>query len=421
MGKRTLFNLPYSRAKCLLLVCLALNTASHLAEATCALIVVASTGRNEAPIFAVDSRGEFVAIADPADDKPVRVFALPPKETTLFDPPANAKFEIETPLGSRVTSMAFGRLGDHVLRFAVGYSDGDANVYDVLSAIDPRSPTERKQLYSLRRHRGPVSHLLFTPDSKLLLSVSQNRAHLWIQDVPCRTLSLKFTRAEAHEGNIIAADFSRDGYELVTAADDGSVRLWNLLEIFASPHHQRMVGKALEGNVEPITTGALGVHGSRYVAGTSQGTVILWDFDTKGYRLRDSSDSSVIGLDVSSVRNSALSTHADGTARVWDLSTRKIVGRIKMPEGLGIVRSFFMNDGQRILSMHRNGFLRLWNLAKPNPQTLQLQEDSETYTPVSAAFVGFSFLPGRKFVTSLDDGTVRFGHYSYPRRLGGPK
>jgi WD40 repeat protein len=68
-----------------------------------------------------------------------------------------------------------------------------------------------------------ISSITFSPDGSKILTTSQD----WTaQLVDVRSAGI-ITAFVGHQQSVESGGFSADGREVVTASDDGSVRLWN--------------------------------------------------------------------------------------------------------------------------------------------------------------------------------------------------
>ena len=105
----------------------------------------------------------------------------------------------------------------------------------------------------------------------------------------------------------------------------------------------------------------------------ADGTVRLWDVSTRaqiGAPLTVPSNGidSVDGVGFSPDGKLLATAGADGTVRLWDVSTRAQIGApITVPSsiGHGIVGVAFSPDGKTLATAGEDGTVRLWNVAFP--------------------------------------------------------
>jgi WD40 repeat protein len=129
----------------------------------------------------------------------------------------------------------------------------------------------------LEGHTAPVTAVAFSPDGQSIVTASEdNTARLW---KPSKTTPAThedntakvWRRSEnppfstiilyGHEDQVTAASFSSDGHWVLTAGDDGTVRLWGtetgrLLAVFYG-HQQAVASMALRSDQQQIVTASL--------------------------------------------------------------------------------------------------------------------------------------------------------------------
>src|SRR5262249_21033527 len=79
-----------------------------------------------------------------------------------------------------------------------------------------------EECLSFRRHAGPVSAVVFSPDGKTLASSGNRTIRLW--DV---STGRERTALVGHTAKVNAVCFRGDGQALASAGDDGTIRLWD--------------------------------------------------------------------------------------------------------------------------------------------------------------------------------------------------
>ncbi len=88
-------------------------------------------------------------------------------------------------------------------------------------ALSPDGAAKVKATATLAGHRGPVFGIAFSPDGRLLASVSYDRTlRLWYVAAGKEAASLPLP------GMGTAVAFSADGRRLATACVDGTITLW---------------------------------------------------------------------------------------------------------------------------------------------------------------------------------------------------
>jgi WD40 repeat protein len=96
-------------------------------------------------------------------------------------------------------------------RFAVGYPDGTARVWEARSG----------RLLAELPHAGPVHDVAFSSDGRFLVTASGDAPTIW--DLASqRPLGQLF----GHDAAVLTVDFSPEGFSVVSSGDDQSVRLW---------------------------------------------------------------------------------------------------------------------------------------------------------------------------------------------------
>ena len=116
----------------------------------------------------------------------------------------------------------------------------------------------------LRGHRGYVNALAFSPDSKHLLTGSDDgTARVW----NARSGALERT-LRGHEGTVRSVSYSDDGQRIATAGSDGTVRVW------PADGGDAVI---LVGHEGPVNTARFDGHGDRLVSAGDDGTIRVWD------------------------------------------------------------------------------------------------------------------------------------------------
>jgi WD40 repeat protein len=116
---------------------------------------------------------------------------------------------------------------------------------------------------SLRGHEGTVLDLAFSPDSTKVVTACED-GKLRIFSVPGWNLLQTLT---GHNGPVHWAEFSPDGKWLVSAGEDKTARVWSV--------EDGKLQETLEESKEPLLTVSFSPNGE-YFAASSEKAVLLW-------------------------------------------------------------------------------------------------------------------------------------------------
>jgi WD40 repeat protein len=241
--------------------------------------------------------------------------------------------------------------------------------------------------------------------------------------------------AQASEGKTYVADPSPDGRGIVTAGQDGKVRLWRLGRVLAgrtltthgapalsvaySPNGKSVASVAYDGEVAvtPVSGGPrkvlLHLGGGEFglsvdsapgklVVGTSAGAVWL-------IRTAAGAKPRVLGRHTTAkTRVYAVASNRDGTkvvsggndgrAYIWDVASGR---SIALRPGATVWGTSFSPDGRRVATAGSDGRVRLWDARTGAADGQPLRVDDQPLASVRFA------ADGRRVVTTGDDGAVR--------------
>ncbi|WP_157112857.1 WD40 repeat domain-containing protein [Nocardia speluncae] len=264
---------------------------------------------------------------------------------------------------------------------ATGSGDGTVRLWD---------PVTGKQIYEPRDQPGGVARVAFSPDDHTLAVSRGDTVRLWDPVTGQQTGEL----LDRIHGDVGPVAFSPDGRALVTASGLG-VQWWD-------PVAQQALGPPLPGHSSSLTSVAFGpdnrtlvtsdttgvilwdpvasqhlppehtraIHEAAFspdgriiAAGTSDGTVLLWDPDTRqqtGEPL--TGHTGIIYAVAFSPDSHILATGSDdGTVRLWDPDTGKQIGEPLTGHTGGVGSVAFSPDGRVLAVGSGNGTVRLWD------------------------------------------------------------
>jgi WD40 repeat protein len=286
------------------------------------------------------------------------------------------------------------------------------------AAGDGRTPTEWRERFAFTNHAGGFTSLAFSPDGGTLAMSGAGGAGRVIRLVEVETGSQKAQR-RGHLNDISSLAFTRDGQALLSASDDGTVRVWDPMPgakeksvhgfarnsistewrtygpaLCLSPDGRHLLSvytnqtfsvwdtlRLAEGERHPLpftnTTSAAVAPGGRLAAfGSRRGQVMLWEAETGQarsfawpgtntiHRLVFSLDGRFLaaGDDTKTPSETTATIHDPRrTVRVWEVGSRKET-HVFSTDGAFPVSLTFSADSRALLAGFWKGSLKLWPL-----------------------------------------------------------
>ena len=121
----------------------------------------------------------------------------------------------------------------------------------------------RTQLWSLFGYGDPVASVTFSPDGHLLAAAAGRRAQVWEASSAQRIQTLE------HHATLTSALFGADGNLLAAGSTDGSVALWDL--------SSKRLFRSLSGHMDAVQSIAFSSDVRLLASGSADRTVKLWD------------------------------------------------------------------------------------------------------------------------------------------------
>ena len=294
-----------------------------------------------------------------------------------------------------VKSATFSRDG----RFVVTASyDKTARVWDTATG---------RELAVLRGHTDKVTKASFSPDSLSIASSSfDGTARIWESAVgwpKAGLLALEGPGDTLFDKKLVAANFSPDGRFVVTSgvpwsAGDKTARIWET--------GSGRIRDAIPGYARRIG-GGHGIDGFRVVFSPA-GKIALFDPENKGLRIYDVTKGST-SLDLQGQANpsAAVAFSPDGTrlatvsgksARVWNVATGLPVGE-ELNDHTGEIKSVaFSPDGRLIVTTAADATARVWDISRS--RTISILTDADEG-------MDFAVFPsGSKYILTVSNGSA---------------
>lgn len=279
---------------------------------------------------------------------------------------------------------------------AVGPGEAAGGKWHPLGLFD--TATGKEQL-TLQGDRGLTRAMAFSPDGKLLASVSHDRIFsLWDS-----ATGKRLQRLVGHHGHVTAVAFSPDGLTLVSSSMDKTLRLWNAAtgEPLAT----------LEGHDAPVWSLAWSSDGKRIISGGGDQTIRIWDAVGQRELVRVDSDQGTPRLLLLSGDGQFLLSSSFGSLRLWKTTPDlQAVVTLRMEALVAVAMS---PDGRCFATQESGGGLRLWETCS-GKELLRIGDGK-----VVASALAFS-PDGTKLITGDTAGALRIWDTSLGRELARP-
>ena len=196
-----------------------------------------------------------------------------------------------------------------------------------------------------------------------------------------------------HKDHVNYVHISPDGNFIVSASNDGSIRIWDV--------YSGKCMQVLEGHTDIVSMALFSPNGKYIVSASKDGCIRIWDAKTgECLQTLHGHKKGVSSISFSPNGKRLVSTSEDSTVKVWILSSGRCLHSYCGPV-FSINSSSFGSDGKHIVSACYCGAF-IWEVSKDGPRK---RIDLEGHTDnVNTAF----FSPnGKQVVTASKDKTIR--------------
>ena len=201
-------------------------------------------------------------------------------------------------------------------------------------------------------HTEPVFSIAVSPEERVIATGSSDESiHLYD-----RSTGTTLKTLEGHFA--LGLRFTSDGRRLLSAGDDGTLRLWS---VETGDEIRRF-----EGHVGWVLSVDLSPDGRTVLSGGEDGTIRLWDFDSS--QQQDRVD---VGVEVESRAvfcaryaddgTRIVSSHHDGTVSLWDSSTLTEITTIPAHSGKAYTARL-SRTGRVLVTSGNDDVGRLWDV-----------------------------------------------------------
>jgi len=281
--------------------------------------------------------------------------------------PVNAVAVAVTPDGTRVIS---------------GSSDNTVRVWNL---------EEGTETLTFNGHSLPVVAVAVTPDGKKVVSASIatiNSIKVWDLATGKEELTLK------GHGDLVRTVSIPPENQIISASDDGTIKVWNLTNgqaLFRHIHGQEDAGKRVVS--EPVYAIAITSDGKWLISSSgysqkSTNIVIVWNLEAHNYYynyykyspklerfILKGHNSPISAIAVTPDGKKIISASFDNTIKIWDIQSRKEIYTFTAHDQ-SISDITVTLDGKKIISASRDKTVKVWDLEFISKQTSLIENQT---------------------------------------------
>ena len=191
-----------------------------------------------------------------------------------------------------------------------------------------------------------VHSAVFSADGSRILTASQDgTVRLWDARTGGQLMLIKVP------GGVEDAAFSPEGSRIVTAGADGWVRIWN------ARNGAQLI--AFNSDSGPVASAQFSPDGTRIVTAGADGSVRIWNARNGAQLIAFNSDSGPVASAQFSSDGARIVTAAGDTARIWDARSGRQLLALRVPGGVD--NAAFSRDGSRVVTAGAYGGSAVWD------------------------------------------------------------
>ncbi|CUA73024.1 Ribosome assembly protein 4 [Rhizoctonia solani] len=219
---------------------------------------------------------------------------------------------------------------------------------------------------------------------------------IWLQPQD-ETQSVDLTLDTRTKSALTSIALSPDGAQVAAGTNQGTLRLWDI-------QTRRILASSFVGRANSISVVRFSPDGKRIVCGTQDGSIWTYRYIDRrliaAYTSLEGHKENVWSLDFSADDKHIISGSGDCSIRIWDIA-RGCLAAAPCQNHTGAVRSVRLSpDGTKIVSGSDDCSVRLWDIATAKPILGPLEGHTDTVWSVD-------FSPdGKLLVSGSNDGTL---------------
>ena len=267
-----------------------------------------------------------------------------------------------------------------------------------------------KLLKTFTGHKKAVNSIHFSPDSKTLISASGDRTiKIWerngnfLKQESLKKESLKkellkkeLSKKElvktlsGHTAGVNAAKFSPDGKTIVSASEDGTVKLWDI-------NGKLKLLKTFTGHTDKLNNVNFSPDGKTIISASADNTIKLWNLEGQILTTITGHQGSVTNAIFTPDSRAIISVSVDKTIKLWDRDgslIETLKGHTHEVNNLSL-----HPDGKTLVTVSDDHTVRLWKINNLLIRTLRGHTDEVT----SVRFTQ----DNKQIISTSDDRTAR--------------
>jgi hypothetical protein len=219
-------------------------------------------------------------------------------------------------------------------------------VYDVPTSYRD----ELKAMMVLSGGKRDINVVSFSPDGRYLATAGEAGTQLW--DVPDGKLRRRLIPKDLGTQTVI---FSPNSGQILTGGKDGSASLWDTA-----------TGRGLHrfmGHEKAVRTLTFNATGSRIATGSADKMAILWESVSGTALMKFGPHEDVVNRVAFSPDGQHLATASGFEVRIWDTQSGRMVQRLEGQLGTITAVLFVPPDGSTLVTGSLDGSARVWDAA----------------------------------------------------------
>jgi WD40 repeat protein len=285
----------------------------------------------------------------------------------VWDMDGNRKFFLRHPTPVFVNDARFSPDGSLVVTAG---NDGLVRLWDI-SAEQPAggsTPILITPTLVMSGHRANVTSAAFDSNGLRLVSASEDgTVRVWDAQTGLPIME----PLDAHE-KVHSAEFNPDGTSVVAAYEDGAARVWNLKSRAATP---------LPGHTRTVQHARYSADGRRIVTSGDDGQIIVWDATTaRPNATLHGNVQGVYDAGFNATGDQVVSAGRDHTVRVWTLGNRDLAVFSGHADRVNAIA--FQPHGDLLASASADGSVRLWTVPT-GTLVFSLTNPAQDYSPLA--------------------------------------